>query len=179
VLPYELPGGFRIRLVEEADADELYRVVEANRAHLAEWLPWAGDARLETAVDFVRRAQDQAEANNGFQANIVDSDGAVAGFIGFHHVDWGNRSTSLGYWLAEDRQGQGTMTEAVRALTRHAFEVWGLNRVEIRVAVGNERSAAVPQRLGFTKEGVLRQAERHADGFKDNVVYSMLADEWR
>jgi ribosomal-protein-serine acetyltransferase len=179
VLPYELPGGCRIRLVEENDVDELYRVVDANRAYLAEWLPWAGESRLETAVEFVQRAHAQAEANNGFQANIVDGDGAIVGFIGFHGIDWANRATGIGYWIAEDRQGRGTMTEAVRALTTHAFTVWGLNRVEIRVAVGNERSAAVPERLCFVREGVLRQVERHADGFKDNVVYSMLANEWR
>ena len=178
MLPYELPGGYRIRLVELDDADELNRVVDANRDYLAEWLPWAGESRLETVVEFVHRATAQAEANNGFQANVVDSEGAIVGFIGFHAVDWPNRSTSIGYWLAEGEQGRGTMTEAVRALTAHAFTVWGLNRVEIRVAVGNERSAGVPERLGFTKEGVLREVERHADGFKDNVVYSILADEW-
>jgi ribosomal-protein-serine acetyltransferase len=70
------------------------------------------------------------------------------------------------------------MTEAVRALTTFAFENWHLNRIEIRVAVGNERSGAIPERLGFVKEGVLRQVERHGDAFKDNVVYSMLAAEW-
>ncbi len=179
MLPYELPGGLRIRLVEDNDVDELCRVVDANRAYLAEWLPWAGESGLETALDFVHRAQAQAEANDGFQANIVDFEGAIVGFIGFHTIDWANRATSIGYWLAEDRQGRGTMTEAVRALTTHAFTVWGLNRVEIRVAVGNERSAAVPERLGFVREGVLRQVERHANGFRDNVVYSMLTGEWR
>ena len=92
----------------------------------------------------------------------------------FHGVDWNHRSTSIGYWLAEDRQGRGTMTEAVRALTTHAFDVWRLNRVEIRVAVGNVRSAAVPRRLGFTEEGVLRQAERHGRSFKDIREFKQL-----
>ena len=63
-------------------------------------------------------------------------------------------------------------------VTTHAYEEWHLNRIEIRVAVGNVRSAAIPERIGFVKEGVLRQAERHGDEFKDNVVYSMLASEW-
>ena len=176
--PIDLPGGFRVRIVGESDADPIYEVVEANRAYLAEWLPWAGSATLDSIREFIGRARLQAEGDNGFQAVIVDGSGAVAGFIGFHFVDWNNRSTSLGYWLAEDRQGRGTMTEAVRALTTLAFDEWGLNRVEIRAAPGNERSAGVPERLGFTKEGVLRQVERHADGFKDNVVYSILAAEW-
>ena len=176
--PIDLPGGFRVRLVEEGDAAPIYGVVEANRSHLAEWLPWAGSATLDSIREFIGRARLQAEGDNGFQAVIVDESGVVAGFIGFHFVDWNNRSTSLGYWLAEDRQGRGTMTEAVRALTTLAFVEWGLNRVEIRAAPGNKRSAGVPERLGFTKEGVLREVERHADGFEDNVVYSMLAREW-
>ncbi len=178
MLPLDLPGGFRVRLVEASDADGIYRVVDTNREHLTEWLPWAGSATPDSIREFVGRAQQQAERDNGFQAVIVDPSDEVAGFIGFHSVDWANRSTSLGYWLAEGRQGRGTMTDAVRALTTLAFEQWGLNRVEIRVATGNARSAGVPERLGFTREGVLRQAERHADGFKDNVVYSMLAGEW-
>jgi ribosomal-protein-serine acetyltransferase len=70
------------------------------------------------------------------------------------------------------------MTEAVAALIGYAFDVWKLNRVEIRVAVGNRRSAAIPQRLGFREEGTLRQRERHGDSFKDIVVYSILAQEW-
>jgi len=179
MLPLDLPGGCRLRLVQEDDAEAIYRVVDANRAFLAEWLPWVHASSLETIAEFIGRARRQADDDNGFQALIVDESGAAAGFIGYHAVDWYNRTTSLGYWLAEGRQGRGTMTEAVRALTTHAFENWQLNRVEIRVAVGNARSAAIPERLGFTKEGVLRQAERHGDEFKDNVVYSMLADEWR
>jgi ribosomal-protein-serine acetyltransferase len=178
MLPFDLPGGFRIRLVQEDDAEELYRLVDANRAYLGEWLPWVPPSSLASIEEFLGRARRQADDDNGFQATIVDASGAIVGFIGFHLVDWVNRTTSLGYWLAEGQQGRGTMTEAVRALTRHAFETWQLNRVEIRVAVGNTRSAAIPERLGFVKEGLLRQAERHTDGFKDNVVYSMLADEW-
>lgn len=178
MLPIDLPGGYRLRYVEERDAEAIYEVVEADRAYLGEWLPWVPSSSLETIREFIGRARRQAEADEGFQAVILDPSGAVAGFIGFHAVDWNHRSTSIGYWLAADQQGRGTMTEAVRALTTLAFEEWRMNRVEIRVAVENSRSAAVPERLGFVREGVLRQAERHADGFKDNTVYSMLAAEW-
>ena len=157
---------------------KLYRVVDANRAYLAEWLPWAGSSSLETIQGFLDRAREQADQENGFQAAIIDASGAIVGIVGFHGIDWNNRSTSIGYWLAEARQGRGTMSEAVRALVTHAFDAWRLNRVEIRVAVGNDRSAGIPERLGFVKEGVLREAERHGESYKDNVVYSMLASEW-
>jgi ribosomal-protein-serine acetyltransferase len=175
----ELPGGCNLRLFEESDAAELARVVAANRAHLAQWLPWARmRSGPEELLEWIRRTRQQIADNNGFQAAIV-ADGEIVGVVGFHSVDWHHRATSIGYWLAQDRQGRGTMTEAVRGLTAHAFDVWRLQRVEIRAAIGNDRSAAIPRRLGFTEEGVLRQAERHGDEFKDIAVYSLLADDWR
>jgi len=175
----ELPDGCALRLLEEADAGELERAVAANHEHLAPWLPWVeatAAVGVEARREYLRRARRQAETNDGFQAAIV-ARRAIVGVVGFHHVDWANRSTSLGYWLARDRQGRGIMTAAVRALVDHAFAVWQLNRVEIRVAVGNARSAAIPLRLGFVQEGVLRAAERHADGYKDIAVYSLLRND--
>ena len=175
---FDLPNGCHLRPLEEADAEPLSRLTAANRAYLAEWLPWAaGEGGVEVHREFIRRTQRQVAEDDGFQTVIVDG-GAIVGTIGFHRVDWVNRATSLGYWIAEASQGRGTVTEAVRALTTHAFAVWKLNRVEIRAAVGNTRSAAIPLRLGFVPEGVLRQSERHGETFKDIAVFSMLAADW-
>jgi ribosomal-protein-serine acetyltransferase len=166
-----------LRLLDEVDAQELHALIEANRAHLARWLPWAGGQTLDDTIAFIRRTREQLADNDGFQAAIVGDD-SIVGVIGYVGVDWNNRSTSIGYWLAEDHQGDGTMTEAVRALVNHALSVWELNRVEIRAAPENRRSRAIPERLGFREEGVLREAERGVDGYRDSVVYSMLAAEW-
>jgi ribosomal-protein-serine acetyltransferase len=177
MLPHELPNGCRLRLFRESDAEELHRLIATNQTHLADWLPWAQrPADVEERRQFIRAGLRQHRTNDGFQAAIVER-GAIVGVIGFHHVDWQNRATSIGYWLAAGSQGRGTMTEAVHALLVHAFDIWELERVEIRVAVGNERSAAIPRRLGFSREGVLRHGERHADGYKDIVVYSLLRGE--
>jgi ribosomal-protein-serine acetyltransferase len=97
--------------------------------------------------------------------------------VGFHGVSWEHRSTSIGYWLVESAQGRGTMTHAVRALVDHAFGTWRLHRVEIRAAVDNTRSRAVSERLGFTQEGVAREAERMGDRYVDQVVYVTLATD--
>jgi ribosomal-protein-serine acetyltransferase len=94
-------------------------------------------------------------------------------------VDWRNSAGSIGYWLAADAQGRGLMTRAVAACLDHAFAAWDLHRIEIRAAPDNARSRAVPERLGFVQEGILREAERHADRFGDLVVYAMLAADWR
>ena len=70
------------------------------------------------------------------------------------------------------------MTEAVRACVDHAFTTWKLNRVMIQAAVENTRSRAIPERLGFREEGILREVERIGDRMLDDVVYAMLAADW-
>jgi carbamoyl-phosphate synthase large subunit len=172
-----LSQGLRLRPLEPDDAEELYRLVDANRAYLAKFMPWAaGQTRADTRGHIESSLQRQA-ANDGFDCVIL-RDGRVVGGIGYHSVSWQHRSTSVGYWLAEAEQGRGTMTRAVRALVDHAFAVWELNRVEIAAAVENERSRALARRLGFTEEGVRRSAELVGGRYLDHVVYSMLASEW-
>jgi ribosomal-protein-serine acetyltransferase len=172
-----LPGGQQIRPLEEADASELYLLIDANRRRLMRWMVWAEGQTPEGTLEFIRAARRQLAAGEGLQAAIVEH-GRIAGVAGFHGVDWHNRSTSIGYWLADGYEGRGTMTEAVRLLTGHAFTQWRLNRVEIRADVENVRSRALAERLGFTYEGTLRQALRLADGYHDDAVYAMLAEEW-
>jgi ribosomal-protein-serine acetyltransferase len=166
-----------LRLFEESDAEELYAVVLENREYLSRWMPWAPKQTPENTLEFIRTSRRQLGENQGFQAAIVE-DGRIVGTIGFHRVDWENLSTSIGYWIAESAQGRGNATRAVAALVDHAFRVWKLNRVEIQAAVDNERSRAIPRRLGFVEEGVLRQVERVGDRFVDHVVYAMLAHDW-
>jgi ribosomal-protein-serine acetyltransferase len=165
-----------LRLFEESDAEELYAVVDANREYLARWMPWAADDDLEKVREFIRSSR-QLTDTNAFSLAIVE-DGGIVGSVGFHRVDRENRLTSIGYWIAESAQGRGTVTLAVTALLDHAFGSWELNRVEIHAGVDNARSRAIPERLGFTQEGVLRQAERVGDRWVDHVMYSMLAEEW-
>ena len=178
MLRFSLDERHWLRLLEEADAEPLYAVVDANRSYLARWMPWASGQTLENTLEFIRRSRRELGENQGLQLAIVEEDRLV-GVIGYHQVDWRNRSTSIGYWIAEASQGQGVITRAVSALTEHAFGLWRLNRVEIRAAVDNERSRAIPRRLGFKQEGVLREAERVGDRFVDHVVYALVGSDLR
>jgi ribosomal-protein-serine acetyltransferase len=173
---WQLGDGAELRPLAAADADELHDLIEANRAHLATWLPWA-DA--QTAADtraFLAEVEGQEASEDGFQAAVL-VDGAIAGVCGFVGVDWDNRTTAIGYWLAADRQGRGTMTAAVAALAEHALRAWGLGRVEIRAAAGNGRSRAIPERLGFRAEATFRKAQRVGGRSHDLVVYSLVAGD--
>lgn len=177
MLSIQLDDRRSLRLLEESDVGELHAVVAENRDYLAQWMPWAGGQTQRATLEFIQASRRQLGANQGFQAAIVD-DGKIVGSAGFHGIDWANMSTSIGYWVAQSHQRRGTVTAAVRALVDYAFGIWRLNRIEIRAAVENDRSRAIPARLGFTEEGVLRRSERVGDRFVDHVVYSVLADEW-
>jgi ribosomal-protein-serine acetyltransferase len=166
-----------LRRLEESDADELYRLIEANRTYLAPWMPWAPAQTRDGTLEFIRMARRQEASNDGFQAALI-VDGKIAGILGFHSVNWPHRSTTIGYWLDEGHQGRGLMTRAVRTLVDHAFGVWDLHRVEIQAAVDNQRSRAIPERLGFREEGVRREAELIGDRYNDLAVYAILAREW-
>ena len=175
--PIRLDDDRALRPFAGSDLDELHALIEANREHLLPWMPWARQPRADTA-DYLARAEERAAREEGGAFAVIEN-GRIAGGIGLDSVDRVNGSASIGYWLAAGAQGRGTMTLAVAAVLELAFETYGLHRVEIRAATGNERSFAVIHRLGFVEEGVLRHALRVNDGYLDLVVHSMLAEEWR
>ena len=179
MLEAELGEGRSLRQLDDADAEELFALIDSNRAHLANWMPFVSQTHtIADSLAFIRAARRQAEENRGVQLAIL-LDARIIGVAGFHGIDWTRRSTSIGYWLAAAQQGSGTMTVAVAAMLDHAFGPWDLVRVEIRAGVANRRSRAIPERLGFREEGVLRAAERIGTRVIDHAVYVMTAREWR
>ena len=161
----------------EQDASEMFALVESNRTRLREWLPWVdGVQSREDELAFIGLALQQYEYSEAVSCAIRYR-GQLVGTIGSHFLA-GHKSIEIGYWLGKEYEGKGVMTRACKAMVYHAFKNWQINRVQIRCATGNVRSCAIPQRLGFTREGVMRQAEWLYDHFVDLVLYSMLANEW-
>jgi len=173
-----LREGFELRLVEERHAEEMFATVDRNRAYLRQWLPWVDATKsAEDSLAFIRSVLDMFAAHNGFTAAIWHRE-RVAGVIGTHRIDWRNRRVELGYWLAEEFQGRGLMSDACRLAIAHLFGEMDLHRVEIRCAAGNAKSNAIPRRLGFKHEGTLRDAELVNGRYLDLLVYAMLKSEW-
>jgi ribosomal-protein-serine acetyltransferase len=173
----EVDDRLHLRPLADGDAEPIYALIEADRRRLARWLPWAAAQTLAGTHEFVAESRAQEARDDGFQAALV-RDGEIAGVAGYHRIDRRNRATSIGYWLAAAHEGEGLMTAAVRALVDHAFGPLALHRVTIEAAVENRRSRAVPERLGFREEGVLRESELIGDRFLDGVLYATLAPEW-
>jgi len=160
------------------DCEEIYQVIERNRARLQEWLPWAG---LTFNRDELLHFFGQKEIENASRASLtthIRFRGKICGAVGLHAIEPRHRHSSIGYWLDSAYEGQGIMTRACGAMVTTGFESYGLHRIEIRCGTANARSAAVARRLGFVEEGVLREAERVADRWVDLRVFSMLAHHW-
>jgi ribosomal-protein-serine acetyltransferase len=178
MIKIQVEDGLYLKSLELKDSEDLLSLVDGNRVYLREWLPWLDVTRtIDELLAFIDSAVRQQAAGLGFQAGIRYQNQLI-GVIGYHHLEWANRSTCIGYWLAESFQRRGIMTKATSALVAYAFEDWHLNRIEIRCAVGNMKSRAIPERLGFKSEGILREAEWLYDHYVDHVVYGMLANEW-
>lgn len=176
---HRIDDDLELRLYEDADADELYATMDANRAHLRRWLPWLDAMQsVEYEREFIRNNRARFAAENGFNAGIWHA-GRLVGGVGFHYIDRANRKTEMGYWLAEAAQGQGVMTRAARAMIGQALGPWKLNRVILYAATENRRSRAVAERLGFTLEGVARDGEWLYDRFVDLAAYALLARDWK
>jgi ribosomal-protein-serine acetyltransferase len=175
----KLSDDLELRLLEERHAEELFTIVDQNRPYLRQWLPWLDNntSPSDTRI-FIKNALDQFANNSGLVAGIWIRD-RIAGVISYNAVDWQNRIAHIGYWIAAGYQGKGIVTRACKALVDYAFSELELNRVEIRCATGNKKSCAIPQRLGFTQEGVARQAEWLYDHFVDHVIYGVLRSEWK
>jgi ribosomal-protein-serine acetyltransferase len=168
-----------LQLLEEHHAEELFARVEQNRHYLRIWLPWLDrNTTVEHTRAFIRASLQQFSSRNGFSCGLWHG-GALAGVVGLHAIDWANRKSGIGYWVGESYQGRGLVSRACSVLLDHLFVELGLNCVEIACAPGNRKSSAIPERLGFTREGVRRQREWLYDHFVDHVVYGILAEEWR
>ena len=174
----QLTDDVELRLLEEVDAGELYALVDANREHLGGWMPWAADQDLARTAGFLRATRQKHERGEALEAAIVEK-GRIVGCAGFPIIDPVARAGVIGYWIAGEHEGRGLVTRAVSALIDHAFGELGLHRVEIRAATDNVRSRAVPERLGFTQEGTLREAELVGEQYQDLAVYGLLATDQR
>jgi len=166
-----------LRVLRPSEAGALFSLIQKNRDHLREWLPWVDATR--SPVDtrkFLEISYGGFLHGAGFNFGIRHHGGLV-GLVGFHGFDMANRITSLGYWLSEDACGKGIMRESVAGCVQYAFTDRDMNRLYVRCATNNFRSKRIPESLGFTHEGTQREAEWLYDHFVDLDVYSILAAE--
>lgn len=175
---FKIDSELRLELPDIKDAKEATDVVRKNLSHLKPWMPWAVDEYSEEhATDWIKRNLEAFSSDGSFNALIILND-HIVGTIGFHDLDRPNRRASIGYWVDKDYEGRGIITRCCRVLVEYLFDTMELNRLQINCNVENVRSRAIPERLGFKLEGILRQVEYLNGSFRDWAVYGLLRKDW-
>ena len=170
-----------IRCYEPEDAPLLKAAVDSSLEHLLPWMPWARFEPQSVAekVQLLRMFRGQFDLDQNYIYGIFSPDETEQlGGTGLHpRANEG--SLEIGYWVAAGAIGQGIATEVTAVLTRVGFELAGLDRVDIQVEPTNDRSLAIPRKLGFTEEGRLRRRLEASENEprRDSVTFSMLREE--
>ncbi|MFC0006851.1 GNAT family N-acetyltransferase [Micromonospora siamensis] len=167
-----------LRPFDEADSDDLF-ALQSNAHVLRYWdsPPWTEPTRAER---FLAVCRQMAEEGTGARLAVDRvSDGAFIGWCTVGRWNPGFRSASLGYCFTEAAWGHGYATEAARALLGWAFDTLELNRVQAEVDTRNAASGRVLEKLGFVREGTLREDCVVNGDVSDSWVYGLLRREWR
>ncbi len=170
-----------LRCWQPQDAPLLKEALEQSREHLLPWMDWAGRIPSDTLQDYIeriRRWRGQFDLGQDFTYGVFDAQESRAlGGCGLH-TRLGEGAREIGYWIHKDFINQGLATELSAALTRVAFEVLNMRRVEIHCDSRNVRSAAVPKKLGFQLEATLRKRVRDKDAWRDAMIWTLFAEEY-
>ncbi|MGH7593810.1 MAG: GNAT family N-acetyltransferase [Gemmatimonadales bacterium] len=177
-LSWTLMPGVQARPFEPDDAATVYRLIQANRAHLDRWIRWSSTIQsvadaADTIAQFVTRRASGTGFHNGIWVN-----GQLAGGVVCRDLEPVHRHAEIGYWLGTGFTGRGLAVHAATRAIDYLFGARQLHRIEMQCAVDNVRSRAIPEKLGFTLEGIRRESHWIMTRFADHAVYGMLAGEW-
>ena len=174
----EISTALSLKEVVLSDATAIWQAIDSHRDYLRTWLPFVDRlSKIEDEETFLRSVLEvpYPERNLTF---IIEAGGKLAGLIGFVTTDRLNHRTEIGYWLLPEYQKKGIMTACVKRLCQWAADQREMNRIQIKCAVGNRPSNAIPLRLGFIFEGIEREGDLLASGYYADInVYSILKKE--
>lgn len=169
----------KLEITSEKFTMPLFQVINNNRAHLSEFLPWVENMQsIEDVSSYLLTCEHLYENKKEVSFIILVNEKPV-GRIGLHHLHLHNKMGSIGYWIDKNEAGKGIITQSCIKLIDYGFEQLNLNRIELKAAVKNRRSQAIAEKLYFKKEGTLREAEFVNNRFTDLFLYSMLKNEWQ
>jgi ribosomal-protein-serine acetyltransferase len=180
--PHELASSrLLLRAPRRGDAAPLHAAIEETLSELVPWLPWARPEHSRTDTRrYLRAARAAWGRRSSFEFVLEErATGRLLGMTSLHRIDWTRRCAGIGYWVRRSAWSSGYATEAADAALAHAFDALLLHRVEALVALANKPSQRVVEKLGFTREGVAREAEFIDGRFLDHFQYSRLESDPR
>lgn len=172
----EINDALQLRAVEECHAKALYQRVRKNSAWLQQSLDWPQYVRSEE--DTRKTVQGNIMLHQrGYAKMFLIFDGEeMIGVLSFNQIEPLNKAAYIGYWLDEDHQGKGIMSQALQAFMHHYAQRGEIRRFVIKCRVDNQASNQVALRNGFQLEGRLKQAEFLNGHFDDVNLYARIID---
>jgi len=168
-----------LRAFRPEDAQAIFEAVAESKRELAPWLPWCHEKyTIADTVEFLngRGAAFQKDGEHGFVI-IERATDRFVGATGINQLDKTALRANLGYWLRTSATGRGYAVTSTLMVARWAFESLALERIEIVVATGNDRSQRVAQRAGAKREGIARKRLRVGDAQHDAVIFSLVRED--
>jgi N-acetyltransferase len=181
VLPLTLQGSVvRLEPLRREHAELFWEVAKDDLEDIFRWIPYS----MKTREDFERLVEkafsEQERGESIVFATVERSSGRAIGSTRFMNIDRANRRVEIGStWIAPAWQRTAVNTEAKYLMLRHAFEVWGCVRVELKTDALNQKSRHAILRIGAKEEGTLRRHVVTWTGrIRDSVYFSILDSEW-
>ena len=169
----KIDNDLSLALVQPSVATEYFAIVSKEKDELSKFLSWPSKADNEAFFeDYIRQVLHEYAEGKAMICVIVFKN-KVVGSIGLNAINHDLKKANLGYWLSKHYRGQGIITRCTSEFVKIGFEELGLSKIEIKAAVDNSASRAVPERLGFTLEGIITQSERVGDRILDHAVYGL------
>lgn len=172
---------YLLRRFARRDGDPVFEAVEASMPDLVDWLPWAhsGYTRDE-ATAYIRESHQSWKEGRAFDFAIrsIDDPDRHLGNMSIWHVSRLGKVGEIGYWVRSDATSKGVATETAQAMLSLGFHTLGMHKITLRIAVGNEASVKVAEKLNFTREGVLREELRVRGRWLDHALFSLLEHEY-
>lgn len=167
-----------MRDLEPWHAQEFAELFQRDDHDLYQWLAWEHFEDPEATKGFLEGfAKGRGEGTRRLFGLWLDR--TLIGGALYPTINMRTGMAEIGVFLAAPSRGQGIVTEAVKSMVDHAFDDLGMRRIEWRCSPVNLPSRAIPQKLGFTLEGTLRQVFQVRDTYLDLEVWSVLREEWQ
>lgn len=170
-----------LRRFNRRDIDPLLEAVTYSLPELNQFMPWAHlDYGREDAASYVRDSSQSWKEHRAFDFAIrrPEQPDRHLGNISIWQVSRMGRVAEIGYWVRTDATSSGVATEATTRLIELGFDELHMNKINLRIAAGNRGSERVAEKLGFSREGVLREELFIRGDWVDHTLYSLLEREW-
>jgi len=169
-----------LRVCLPGDGKIVYNAIQASIEDFKKWLPFANKEQSEEDIEInIRKSYSQFLLREDIRIHIFrKEDDVLVGSTGLHRIDWDVRKFEIGYWCDSRYQKKGYISEAVENLIDFAFRHFHANRIEIRCDPKNINSRNIPEKLGFTLEGILRNDSLSADGkvLRDTCIFAKIKE---